>query len=216
MPLKIRFSNPGKSWINLPTSYNEILQGFIYNHLDKSLAKALHNEGFEDSRTKRKLKFFTFSRLISQKVQLTNGILRLYGELLLVICSPYQDFLHSLATNLLKAEKIRLGEEELFLSSIEVFPSPKYKERILVKTLSPITVYSTLKTPSGKKKTYYYSPFEREFEELLLKNLHRKVRVWFGKEVEISGSIKPYKVSSKNQRIVIYKRYSYKRVGWNF
>ncbi|RLI91606.1 MAG: hypothetical protein DRO89_03615 [Candidatus Altiarchaeales archaeon] len=37
--------------------------------------------------------------------------------------------------------------------------------------LSPLTVYSTLTTGDGKKKTYYYSHYEPDFEELIDRNL---------------------------------------------
>ncbi len=47
---------------------------------------------------------------------------------------------------------------------------------MIVKTLSPITVYSTLETPDGRKKTYYYNPFKADFKELIIKNLQRKAR----------------------------------------
>jgi CRISPR-associated endoribonuclease Cas6 len=114
--------------------------------------------------------------------------------------------------NLMRAHTLRFGNEDLVLSSIETEGLPEYQEKIYVRTLSPITVYSTLESADGKKKTYYYSPFEKEFEDLLIKNLQRKLRAWAGSTV-FSGSIKPYKVSSRDQRIVIYKKTVIK--GWD-
>jgi len=43
-------------------------------------------------------------------------------------------------------------------------------------------VYSTLQTKEGKKKTYYYSPFESEFTDSLDNNLRKKYVAFFGKE----------------------------------
>ena len=211
--MKIKFRDSEKSSIILPVHYNEIIQGFIYRHLDKWLGKALHDKGFRDPESKRALKFFTFSRLIAdEKISIKEGKILLHGNITLVISSPYNDFIQSFATNLLKSESIRLKDEDLILLSVEVEGVPQYKEKVYVKTLSPITVYSTLMTKDGRKKTYYYNPFEKEFEQQLLKNLQRKLRIWKGEKLE-GGSIKPYRVSSRNERIVIYKGTVIK--GWD-
>ncbi len=103
----------------------------------------------------------------------------------------------------------------MLLSSVQVEAVPEYKEKIYVKTLSPITVYSTLNTSDGRKKTYYYSPFEREFEELVIKNLQTKLRIWQGKTV-FEGSIKPYKVSSKKPENCNLQKYCNQRLGRSF
>jgi len=213
MQLQIKLNPTEKTFISLPCQYNEIIQGFIYRHLDSWLANKIHEKGFKDPETKRRLKFFTFSRLIpDKKAFIKDGQIKFQGGITLVISSPLNDFIQSFALNLLKSETIRLKDEELTLSSVEVKGVPEYREKVYVKTLSPITVYSTLRSYEGRKKTYYYSPFEKEFEEQLLKNLQRKLRTWSGHTV-LSGSIKPYKVSSKNQRIIIYKNTVIK--GWD-
>jgi CRISPR-associated endoribonuclease Cas6 len=43
MRLEITFEHYG---LNLPIHYNQIVQGFIYNHISEELAKWLHDEGF--------------------------------------------------------------------------------------------------------------------------------------------------------------------------
>lgn len=214
MRLKIKFFHPEKPFITLPCHYNELIQGFIYTHLDRYLAEHLHNRGFKDPVTQRAFKFFTFSRLIPDKnFLIENGKIHLYGEITLIISSCVKEFIQSFALNLLKAGEIRLGEERLSLSSVYVESVPPYKEKIYVKTLSPVTIYSSLLTPEGKKKTYYYSPFERDFEKLILENLNKKLRALKGITAEGKGSIRPHKVSSKNQRVVFYKNTVIK--GWD-
>jgi CRISPR-associated endoribonuclease Cas6 len=213
MRLKIKFNHPEKNFITLPCHYNEIIQGFIYRNLDRWLSEKIHEQGFKDPETERKLKFFTFSRLIpDEKIYVKDGKINLYGNLKLIVSSPIQDFIQSFAMNLMKAGTLRLGKEDLILSSVEVEGLPQYQEKIYVRTLSPITVYSTLEGADGKKKTYYYSPFEKEFEDLMIKNLQRKLRTWAGSTI-FSGSIKAYKVNSKDQKIVIYKETVIK--GWD-
>ncbi|MGB9822190.1 CRISPR-associated endoribonuclease Cas6, partial [Thermodesulfovibrio sp.] len=213
MRLKIKFYHPEKSFITLPCHYNEIIQGFIYHHLESHIGENLHDRGFKDPETQRRMKFFTFSRLIpSEKAHVKEGKIYLYGNVSLIISSPFNDFIQSFAMTLLKAGTLRIGSENMILSSVQVEGPPAYKDRIYVKTLSPITVYSTLETANGKRKTYYYCPFEKEFEKLLIKNLQRKLRTWRGSTI-LEGSIKPYKVNSKDQRIVIYKNTVIK--GWD-
>lgn len=46
--------------LRLPRQYNELLQGFLYHHLEAELAKRLHDEGFSDPESRRRMKFFTF------------------------------------------------------------------------------------------------------------------------------------------------------------
>ncbi len=217
MKLKFRFTSPNKDRLLFPIHYNHIVQSFIYRNLNKELSFKLHEFGFVDELSKRRLKFFTFSRLLPTKgVEFKDGNLCFYGPVVLVVASPMEEFMKALAKNILTAGNLRLGNEELVVESVEVEAVPEYQERILVRTLSPITVYSTLKTPDNKKKTYYYSPFEKEFEELLIKNLYLKFRLWYDAVPDPKvhfASIKPYRVKAKDQRIVVYKHTVIK--GWD-
>jgi CRISPR-associated endoribonuclease Cas6 len=212
MRLKIRLKSENGISV-FPLHYNSLIQAFIYKNLDDWLAEKLHNEGFKDPASKRQIKFFTFSRLIpSEKAKIRAKHIIFHGDIYLIVASPYNEFIQSFASNLLKKNSIELGNEILEFASIEVEATPEYKEKVLVKTLSPITVYSTVTTADSRKKVYYYSPFEDDFEKLLLQNLKRKARIWFGEEIE-GGSIKPYKVSKKDERILNYDGYVIK--GWD-
>lgn len=213
MRLKLTFYNPDSALTKLSCNYNEIIQGFIYNNLDNWLASKVHDEGFRDPKSGRIFKLFTFSRLIPDgKVEIKKGEIIFHGDINLIIASPVNDFIQSFAMNLLKVGSFRLDKQTYMLKSVFVEGLPEYRERILVKTLSPITVYSTVFTSDGRKKTYYYSPFEDEFERLIIENLNKKLRTLTGKSVS-EGSIKPYKVNSKNQRIIIFKKTVIK--GWD-
>jgi len=104
MRLKLIFSHSEKSFITLPCHYNEIIQGFIYRHLDSWLSEKVHEQGFKDPKTEQKLKFFTFSRLIpKEKAYVRDGKINLYGNVKLIVSSPIQDFIQSFAMNLMKA-----------------------------------------------------------------------------------------------------------------
>lgn len=210
--MRVALSLVGKEGrLRLPRQYNELVQGFIYKHLDGCLAKSVHDEGFADPRSaKRKLKLFAFSRLSPDRN--AGGRWRFVGEhiefqgpVCLVISSPMVDFLSSLAEHLLTEPRLMLGDQELELLGVGVEGAPEHRRPVLVRTLSPITIYSTLQGGDGKKKTYYYTPFECEFSELLVKNLVRKVRVWEGREVEAEGEVRPIKVSKRNEHVLNYK-----------
>ncbi len=212
MRLKIRFQ-PEKSYLILPCHYNGVVQAFIYRHLDEYLSKKIHDSGHKDPLSKRRIKLFTFSRLIPEKgARVEDGRIFLQGSITVIISSPLNEFLQSFASNLLRWGTVCLAGETLTPVAVEVEPVPAYKEKIIVKAISPITVYSTLLTPDGRKKTYYYNPFEKDFESLIIRNLQRKVRTWTGRDIE-GGSVKPYRVSSRNERIVIYKNTVIK--GWD-
>lgn len=213
MRLRIIFvPEDGKNLV-LPCHYNEIVQGFIYRHLDSFLAKRIHDQGFGDPDAKRRFRFFTFSRLIpSGSVSVKNGRIYLDGPVSLVVASPINAFVESFAENVLKSGIIWLNGKRLAVSSVGVEAQPSYNENILVRTLSPVTVYSTVTLADCSKKTYFYSPFESDFGDLIIKNLQRKLKVLTGHFVE-GGSIKPYIVKSGNQRIVKYKGTVIK--GWD-
>jgi len=203
--LKIKF-RPEKPFFVLPCHYNGLIQALVYRHLDNWLAKSIHDKGFKDPITKRHLKLFTFSRLIPEnRPKVEKEHIEFKGPINLIVSSPSHEFIESFASNLLRDGRLYLAGEALELISVQVEPVRSYREKVIVKTLSPITVYSTLQTSDGRKKTYYYNPFETDFEELIIKNLQRKARTWFGKEIFGDSIIKPYKVSTRNERIIIYK-----------
>ena len=156
----ISFSS-SNSHLSLPISYNSIIQGFIYRSLDRVLSDWLHNEAtrFE----KRHFRFFTFSRLIG-KYKIEDKKIVFSPPVKLYIGTIHKVILESLIENMLKSGEILLGKNSCYIESIEIESPPEYREKIVVKTLSPITIRSTLKGDDGKKKSYYYSPFEKDWE----------------------------------------------------
>ena len=201
--LVIRFVGR-RGGLRLPLQYNELIQGFIYRHLEDKVASRVHTDGFPDPRSLRRLRLFTFSRLFGRWRREGEHIL-FRGPVVLVVASPWNRFISSLATELLLSGAFQVNGQEVWVEGISVEGLPAYRCPVRVRTLSPITVYSTLRGPGGKRKTYYYSPFEQEFSGLLVKNLARKVRAWEGREVEAEGEIRPIKVSKRNEHVLKYK-----------
>jgi CRISPR-associated endoribonuclease Cas6 len=210
MRLKIKFVT--KAGLVLPIHYNEIIQGFIYKNLHPEVAKKVHDEGFKDPETGKIFKFFTFSRLIPENKPVINKNSIIFkSSVNLIVSSIYKDFIKSLVENLLSKNSISLENQEILINSLEILPLPEYKEKIRVRTLSPITVYTTF-NENNKKKTYYYNPKEKDFCERLLENLKDKVRIWYGETIS-EGEIKFIKLTYKKERIVMYKNTIIK--GWD-
>ena len=187
----------------LPVHYNVIVQGLLYHHLEKSLAHRVHEQGWKDG--KRRLRLFTFSRLRG-RFRREGEWLRFFGRIRLIIASPVDALLESLALHLVRAGTFRLGASRVGLVSVEVAMPPPYRRPVYLRALSPITVYSTFQTPDGRKKTYYYAPQEPEFSQLAIENLRRKIRAWTGEDIPPHGAtLRPVKVSTRNLSIVKYK-----------
>jgi len=172
MRISIGFNFEGT--LVLPVQYNEIIQGFIYRNLDESLANWLHNHGIIYE--KRRFKFFTFSRLMGKYRIRKDGMIEFSPPVELQIASINERMIESLVENLLKREYHELSSNICQLIKIEVKKTPEYSKRKIVRALSPITIYSTFTTKNGRRKTYYYSPFEADWEKQIVMNLVRKAK----------------------------------------
>ncbi|MCM8796141.1 MAG: CRISPR-associated endoribonuclease Cas6, partial [Candidatus Omnitrophica bacterium] len=202
--MRVEISLNSQEKINLPKSYNHILQGLIYKLLDPTLRKFLHNCGYQYE--KRKFKLFTFSRLIGKFKDLNTGF-QFICPIKFFISSPKDEILQSLAEGFLRKEKLFLADNEVFIESISVMPKPSFSKEVIIKMLSPITIYSTLKKSDGSKKTYYYSPFEDEFNKLIRENLKKKYQVSFYEEIDgFDFNIEPYKVRPQDEKVILYKK----------
>jgi len=194
--------------IVVPTNYNELIQGAIYRNISNDLAKFLHEKGFVLS--KRRFKLFTFSRLLGNYVfDRRHGKFVYSGDVKLLISSPVKRFVKELANTILKKGFITLGENRLRVVEMAFPLIPHFDKEVKIRTLSPITVYSTLLTADGKKKTYYYSPWESEFSKLLDQNAKKKYFILKKRKLKSSLSIKPLRVK---EVVVIYKGFVIK--GW--
>ncbi|MFW0858965.1 MAG: CRISPR-associated endoribonuclease Cas6 [Dehalococcoidia bacterium] len=193
--------------LKLPLQYNREVQGMIYRNLDEPLGDWIHDEGLPLG--KRSFKLFTFSRLLGS-YRITPDTIEFSGPVRVHVGSVHEQILQSLVEHLLREPAVRLGKELCEVHSIELEPLPKMSRPVRVRTLSPITVYSTLSTAEGRKKTYYYTPFEREWETQLLSNLKRKSRALGWREAQLQNledgkvHIRPVRVSNRDLKIMKY------------
>jgi CRISPR-associated endoribonuclease Cas6 len=207
MRVTFRFE-PESGVLELPVHYNHFVQAAIYRNLDEALADWLHKEGY--SYGKRRFKFFTFSRLLSRtrRYNPVTKTLEIKGQFTLKVGSLDVDFLESLMLHLVKKGEMKLNGTVCHLVTAEVEMPVKASGPITVRTLSPIVVYSTLTDATSRKKTYYYNPWEQDFQEKILANLMRKW-VAFHKCGEppplVRAYIKPLRVNKRNEVIAIFK-----------
>jgi len=190
----------------LPIHYNSLIQGFIYANLDNLISDSLHNEGVAFG--KRQFRFFTFSRIYGRYL-INSETIEFTGPLKLHMSSIHEDVLESFVKHLLIKGKIQLGSQQCELLRIDVEEKPKFTRPLHVKTLSPITVYSTLTAGDGRKKTYYYSPTERDWEIQVFTNLWRKSQaLGLGPSDPaylVGARIKPIRVGKQDLRIMKYR-----------
>lgn len=196
----------------LSIHYGATLQGFIYRQLDATLADWLHSEAY--NLAKRTYKMFTFSRLTAVnggRYTLSQGQIAFTGPFSFTLASVNSEVLRSLAERLLKAPTVYLGPNPCSVRGIEVLKKPEldFGQPIRVKALSPITVYQTLHDAEGRKKAYFYSPFERDWHRLLRDNLVRKAKA-LGWEDDAAKALegaqfKPLRVQQQDQKVITYK-----------
>jgi CRISPR-associated endoribonuclease Cas6 len=199
-------ASPMDSVLRLPLHYNSLVQGFVYNNLDRALAGWLHEQGLTSG--KRSFRFFTFSRILGS-YRIDNGTIQFSGPIKFHIGSVHQEILQSFVEHILRQPRVKLGIVPCEVTGIEVEVLPGISRPMTVKTLSPITTYSTLSTADGRKKTYYYSPFEDDWEKQILANLRRKAKALGWSETRISsldeGHIRPVRVDNRNLRVMRYR-----------
>jgi CRISPR-associated endoribonuclease Cas6 len=196
-----------KEKIVLPLHYNYYLQSFLYASISNELSSFLHDKGFEYE--KRSFKMFTFSKLMGV-YEIKKGTITFTMPVKLVISSPLERFVSELANTML-SNKLKLCSEDIFVEEMEVLGKPEIKSRMEIRMMTPLVAYSTLLTPEGRKKTYYYNPLEPEFAELIDRNLRKKYEAFYGKEPRArKTSIKPvfFKESVLKYRDNVIKGYT--------
>jgi CRISPR-associated endoribonuclease Cas6 len=207
MRLRISLAAEGGP-LRVPIQYNHLLQGLVYHNLDRALSEWLHEEGHVLG--KRRFKLFTFSRLFGER-GMRNGHIGFAGPVHFYLGAVDARVLGSLAEHLLTKPGVRLGNSRCRVTEVGVEPEPRIdsSKPVIVKALAPITAYSTLQTPDGRKKTYYYPPQEAEWSESLVANLRRKAKAagWAADvDEDLRGAwVRPYKVRSADQKVLNFK-----------
>lgn len=205
--MRINLETDSKA-LRVPVQYNHLLQGLVYHNLDRTLSEWLHEKGHAYGT--RRFKLFTFSRLFGKR-EMRNGHIGFSGPVHFYLGAVDAQVLGSLAEHLLTKPAVRLGSAHCRVTEVGVEPEPEIAsgQPVIVKAISPITAYSTLQTPDGNKKTYYYAPQEKEWSEALVSNLKRKAKaLGWAADIDndlLEAGVRPHKVRSGDQKILNFK-----------
>ncbi|MGR3219793.1 MAG: CRISPR-associated endoribonuclease Cas6 [Candidatus Anammoxibacter sp.] len=199
--MKLKISLLSARRVLLPKEFNNITQALIYHLLDRLPAEWLHNNGFKVDN--RSFKLFTFSSIIERAVfQPARQIFTFPNEISFYISSPVPWILEQIAKNIIANENVMLGKNKMSISSVEIIKDEDIKsDKIRVNALTPIEVHSTLTKGDGAKKTYYYSPSETEYSELINANLKKKWIACYREECRFNIKIAPVKMKYCRERI---------------
>ncbi|MGM0608495.1 MAG: CRISPR-associated endoribonuclease Cas6 [Candidatus Muiribacteriota bacterium] len=200
----------------LPAAYGAYQQALIYNMLDRFDADWLHEKGFKFG--KRSFKLFTYSGILERGIfRKKEKIFVFPPQISFIVSSPVDWILEQTASNLIKNEKVRLENNQMYINAISVMrKEPVKSNKIKVKALSPIENHTTLVKPDGKKLTYYYTPFEKEFSELTNNNLKKKWEALLNQKCPFDIQIKPLFSGNKNEKVIMFGTEERKTVikGW--
>ena len=198
--MRIKISAVSKSKIALRTGYQYQLQGLVYNLIDKHSADWLHNEGFKFE--KRRYPLFNFSEILERgRYDSDLKIFTFSGQISFYISSPVNWILEQIAKNAVTKDELKLGQNNIIITAIEVFKQLDIdKKKVRVNCLTPIEVHSTLTKADGAKKTYYYSPHEKEFSEFINENLRKKWFSLYQKDCPYNLKISPVNIKYNKER----------------
>lgn len=197
----------------LPIQYNHIIHGAILNWIEnEEYQKFIHDQGFKVEN--RKYKLYTFSKLQGRFTMDSKNKKIIYHSGVNLLISSYDERLLSCIVNsLIIKHKIRILDYDVEIDNIETYCRNVDSNEIKVYTKSPITVYSTFQV-NDKNKTYYYSPYEEEFGQLIQRNLINKYVAFHGKEPDDKNfSIELLDRRKPKESAIIYKNILIK--GWS-
>ena len=202
--------------INWKYQYNIIIlvQAMILNWTwRRKIPKILSMiKGYEYNN--RSYKMYTFSKLYGKfSVNSKSGIITFFDKVNLIVSSLDTRFIQYLASNVIMEDNLRLGKNAVKVNKIETSYNELGNSEKNIYKITYITVYSTF-AKCWQKKTYYYSPYEEEFNELIRNNLINKYKALYNKfpqndsfDIRLLSTRKP-KESVLNYKGTIIK-------GWN-
>lgn len=177
MRIKITLAFDGK--LAVPVNHQEWLHGLIYHSIrDHEYQDFLHNTGFQQG--KRQFRMFTFSKLSGpNRLDKASHTLEFRPPHVSFIFSAYdKKLVQEMVSSLLIRDDLRLGSQLVRVGSVEQIHDT-VSEKMVIRFITPVTMYSTFLL-NNKKKTYYYTPWEEEFSPLIQANALKKYEAIYG------------------------------------
>lgn len=186
----------------LPIGYHHIIQSILYDNMRShdNYSGFIHNEGY--SYEKRQYRMFTFS-LLEGRYEIKDGKICFRDEVSFEVRSPDNRLIQIIKENIdyhgIKYPNMNAREVELTLSDARINDN-----HIIIKMISPLTVYSTDKST---KHTYYYSYEDAQFTDMVNDNFKRKYNAYTGIAPDSDILIRPINVRQKDKYVTKYKGY---------
>lgn len=161
----------------------------------------LHEEGFPaevefprepaPGESRKKFKFFVFSRLAQRGKKLAGDCIRLNDSLVTwQISSPMDEMMGVLAESLVANGEITIGDQKsqatFAVAGIDIAEAPRMSSRLRGETISPIFVAVDETDPDGKRIKHHVraEAEEERFAERIAANLREKYRALTGVPLE--------------------------------
>lgn len=198
MIFKLIFKPKDNAVVDLPVHYNRPLQGMFYalmNPMDESFQK-----------------LFTFSRIYPEgSFKVENKRLKFKSNFVVYFTSPIEKINNIILNNLSRKETFRIEKNYFELVTLKIIEND-ISDTFLIKTLSPITTYTSVILPNGNKYTHYFTPYSTDFKVLIEKNLKKKAELIGVDASDMTFNIEPYGITEKNEKLLFYKGIIVK--GW--
>lgn len=155
--------------LTLPLAYNYYVQGMIYNLLrsDIEFSTFLHDRGIEEQG--KHFKHFTFGQLRGNSLIRDKQII-FKDYFTLEIRSSIDKMILTLQQELTHGRQLLLHGQPIFVDKCTVFDRQVQGSEVLIHTLSPICVHTTL----DDGHTIYYTPRDNEFYDGIIANAMKK------------------------------------------
>ena len=180
----------------LPLNYNYQLMSVVYRLTgsDEEFSEFLHEKGWRSGGAS--FRMFCFSPL-SGHYRIENKQIIFDGSISFELRSPSEDLIRAVRTELFEKGCFKLFDTTLEVRMLECYDRRFDDDAYRIRTLSPIALRQ--RTEDGR--SVYYSPEDREFDELINLNLYRKFNAAFGTEppstVDLTLASRPKKVVTK-------------------
>ena len=177
---------PG-AYIRVPRANLHLFQSLLYAVLPPDRAAFLHNEGYLVGG--RRLKLFAMSWPMAASLPVfEERAIRFPLPVRLVVSTPVTATLDGIAGGVLTARELRIGNNKVVCERVSAEQQRAAGERLMVRTLSPITCYTQVER-EGRPFTVYLEPDDKDFEYSIHNNLLRKFRALYPDREPPEGTV---------------------------
>lgn len=204
--MRLKITLYSETLVKVPSGFTTYLQALIYKFLDRLSSDWLHEQGFKYE--KRAFKLFSYSSFLEKPEFIRKRKEFIFpNEVSFIVTSPVDWVIQQVAQNIIISETVRIGKNNLKVTGVEIIPSEKVsKTKVRINALSPIEVHTTLKDESGRKKTYYYSPAEKEFSKKINENLKKKWTAFHEQDCPYEIKIEPVRLEFCKEQVRTFKK----------